>query len=157
PVSPHDQVLLKLHGGVEVRDTIVHPPEPNSVANLKSNPAMIAVPGTSKASEAETSLDLIWEAASEALATADEVSIVGYSCPASDEKAKAMLLDSLGKNANRPTVDVVLGPGKPVDAQRLVALLRSIGLKVRDKGMWAQDYLSSSGVGTGWETLDSRE
>jgi hypothetical protein len=67
-----------------------------------------------------------------------------------------MILDSLHCNAKRPTVDVVLGPGNAAEAQRLVALLGSIGLDVRDARMWAQDYLSSRGVGTGWQTLDRR-
>jgi hypothetical protein len=152
-----EQILLKLHGGVSVRDTILNPTERHSVANLVRNPAMIAVPGTSKASDSETDLDALWDCASEVLSKADEVSIAGYSCPASDEKAKALLLDSLHTNANRPTVDVVLGPGNPIDAQRLIALLRSVGLEVRDAGMWAQDYLSARGVGMGWQTLDCRE
>jgi hypothetical protein len=101
-------------------------------------------------------LDDLWNEASQALAKANDVSIVGYRCPVSDEKAKAMFLDSLLLNANRPTVDVVLGPGSPVDAQRLVALLTAMRLDVRDAGMWGQDYLSAKGAGTGWSTLDCR-
>jgi len=155
PVTPGEQVLLKLHGGVGVRDTIVSPPEPNGIENLLRNPAMISVPGTSKADEAETSLDQLWDAASEALASADKVSIVGYRCPPSDEKAKAMLIDSLHRNPNKPAVDIVLGHANP-DAHRLVALLRSIGLEARDAGLGTEDYLSSQGVGAGWMTLDCR-
>jgi len=70
-----------------------------------------------------------------------------------------MLLDSLQGNANRPNRGwSCSGPGNPIDAQRLIALLRSGGLEVRDAGMWAQDYLSARGVGHGaWQTLDCRE
>jgi hypothetical protein len=57
PITPGTQVLLKLHGGVSVRDTILSPPEPNSIANLDRNPAMLAVPGYSKDSDTETDLD----------------------------------------------------------------------------------------------------
>jgi SIR2-like domain len=150
-------LLLKLHGSVDGRDTIPHPPEPHSIANLMRNVAMLAVPGISKASDAETDFDLLWEYASKALRAAKKVVLVGYRCPPSDEKAKAMLVDSLRANPNRPSVDIVLGPGNPVDAQRIVALLTRVGLRVRDTGMWAEDYLTIAGVGRGWETLDTRE
>jgi len=126
------------------------------VANLAGKPALIAVPGVSKASDTEADLDLIWECASDALATADHASLVGCSCPQSDEKAKAMLLDSLHKNPKKPPLDIVLSPGSPIEARRLASLLSSADLGVRDAGMWAQDYLALHGVGQGWETLDRR-
>lgn len=146
------QTLLKLHGGVAVRDTILYPPEPDSIANLERNPAMLAVPGRSKCDECSTEYDQLWDLASSAIRECEAVSIVGYSCPASDEMAKAMLIDSLASNKNKPIVDVVLGNDSQA-ASRLEALLGSLS-QVRNTRLFAQDYLSLHGAGQGWQTSD---
>jgi hypothetical protein len=143
---------LKLHGSVTFRDTI-HQGERDSIATLQHNPPFIAVPGTNKADEAVTTFEALWECASEALAKADKVTIIGYSCPKTDEMAKAMLIDTLSRNPKRPPIDLVLGP-ESRDAHRLLTLLRRVGLDAHDTEMWAEDYLSASGVGTGWKPLD---
>jgi hypothetical protein len=153
PESPEGtQLLLKLHGGVNVRDTILDPPEPDSIANLKRNPAALAVPGRSKSDECMTQYDRLWELASRVISTCDSVVLVGYSCPPSDEMAKAMLIDSLAKNTGRLPVQIVLGPRSP-DAPRLVAMLNRFSM-ILDTGLFAQDFLSISGAGNGWATSD---
>jgi hypothetical protein len=148
--------LLKLHGGVSIRDTIPDPYEPPTVSNLKRNPAFIAIPGMSKANMAETEFDQLWDEAETALMNASHISIVGYSCPASDEMAKALLLDSLFRNAHKPAVEVVLGPD-PVAAARLAALLGRAGVAVCNVALRAEDYLSASGVGSGWKPREPND
>jgi hypothetical protein len=158
PPSRGDQLLLKLHGGVGVRDTILDPPEEDTIANLTRNIARIAVPGISKSDAHSIHYRELWQLASAALRDADEVSIVGYSCPPSDEIAKAMLIDTLaGHSAERRPVDIVLGPKGSPAAQRLVSLLRHVGVRARDTGLFAEDYLSAHGLGQGWDVLDARE
>jgi hypothetical protein len=152
PIDTDGQLLLKLHGSVTFRDTI-HKGERDSIATLHHNPPFIAVPGSNKADEAVTTFEALWECASESLSKADHVTIIGYSCPKTDEMAKAMLLDTLKRNSRRPPIDVVLGT-ESRDARRLLTLLQSVDLDARDTEMWAEDYLSASGVGTGWEPLD---
>jgi hypothetical protein len=141
--------LLKLHGSVSFRDTIPHPYEPPTISNLRTNPAFIAMPGMSKVDMADNDFDRLWNEAETALENAAQVSVVGYRCPPSDEMAKALLLDSLHRNANKPSVDIVLGPD-PSAARRLVALLGRVGVTVCDVPLWAEDYLSVCGTGTGW-------
>jgi hypothetical protein len=155
----HDQVrtLLKLHGSVDFRDTILADDRRPRFENLGRNQACIAIPGNSKFQESVTEFDGLWDRAEHALKEADAVSIVGYSCPASDEMAKALLLDCLAANEKKPTVDVVLGPGRSVDAQRLQSLLRCTGVEVVDQQVWAQDYLSMIGVGRGWKPSETDE
>lgn len=146
--------LMKLHGGVEVRDTIKFPPVNDSMENLDSNPPEIAVPGISKGSAAESEFDELWEAASEALAKADEIAIIGYSLPPSDQVAKAMLLDSLSSNKKKPVVDIVLGPRGGSVSDRLVSMLRLVGVATRETGVWAEDYLTAMSIQNGWELQD---
>lgn len=153
--NPGHPVLAKLHGSVTFRDTI-HPGERDNIANLHHNPPFLAVPGASKADDSMTEFEEMWDFASGALEQAEQISIVGYSCPKSDEMAKAMLLDTISSNANKPPVDLVLGPRSP-DAQRLGALLQAVGVDARDTSMWAEDYLSVSGAGHGWQPLDKRD
>ena len=155
PPCLEDQLLLKLHGGVNVRDTILDPPEEDAIVNLVRNPARIAVPGNSKCDAHSTAYSELWELASEALREAEEVAIVGYSCPPSDEIAKAMLLDTLGDNMHRP-VDIVVGAEGSPAAQRLISMLRHVGARARDTGLLAEDYLSAHGQGQGWDVLDAR-
>lgn len=152
PIDTDAQLLLKLHGSVTFRDTI-HKGERDSIATLQRNPPFIAVPGSNKSDEAVSTFRELWECASEYLSKADKVTIIGYSCPKTDEMAKAMLLDTLSRNRKRPPIDVVLGP-ESRDARRLLTVLRRVGLDARDTEMWAEDYLSAYGVGTGWEPLD---
>ncbi len=147
-----DQLLLKLHGGVSVRDTILHPPEPDSIANLQRNPAMIAVPGRSKSDSCMTEYDALWELAGQALRNCESLSIVGYSCPPSDEMAKALLIDGLAANRNTPSVDLVLGYDTAA-ATRLAALLDGLA-PVRNTNLFAQDYLSLCGRNQGWQVSD---
>ncbi len=155
PIDTDAQLLLKLHGSVTFRDTI-HTGERDSIATLHHNPPFIAVPGFNKSDEAMTTFEALWECASDFLSTSDHVTIVGYSCPKTDEMAKAMLLDTISRNARRPPIDIVLGP-ESRDARRLLTLLRRVGLDARDTEMWAEDYLSASGVGAGWGPLDMRD
>lgn len=152
PIDTDAQLLLKLHGSVTFRDTI-HEGERDSVATLQRNPPFIAVPGSNKSDEALTTFKELWQCASDHLSKADQVTIIGYSCPKTDEMAKAMLLDTLSRNPKRPPIDVVLGPESP-GARRLLTLLRRVGLDARDTEMWAEDYLSACGVGRGWRPLD---
>ncbi len=146
--------LMKLHGGVEVRDTIKSPPVKDSIKNLDSNPPFIAVPGISKGDASESRFADLWESAAEALAVADEIALIGYGLPPSDQIAKAMLLDSLARNRNKPVVDVVLGPGRSPQSERLVSMLTLAGVKCRDTGVWAEDYLAAVSSGHGWGLVD---
>lgn len=146
--------LMKLHGGVEIRDTIKHPPVKDSIHNLDSNPPLIAVPGSSKNDASEYDFNQLWESASEALATATEVALIGYGLPPSDQIAKAMLLDSLANNKSRPSVDIVLGPGESPHSTRLVSMLALAGVSTRDTGVSAEDYLTAVSVDRGWDMCD---
>jgi len=145
-------VLVKLHGSVTFRDTI-HPGEEDSIATLHHNPPFLAVPGLSKSNDSVTDFEDMWEFASAALAKAESVAIIGYSCPKSDEMAKAMLLDTLASNWNEPLVDIALGPNSS-DAERLVTLLAATKISARNSSLWAQDYLTAFGVGAGWRPND---
>lgn len=146
--------LMKLHGGVEIRDTIKRPPVKDSIHNLDSNPPLISVPGSSKTDASENEFSELWESASEALATANEVALIGYGLPPSDQIAKAMLLDSLARNKSNPAVDIVLGPGGTPHGTRLVSMLALAGVSTRDTGVWAEDYLTAVSVDRGWDMCD---
>lgn len=152
PDRRDEAVLVKLHGSVTFRDTI-HRGEEDSIATLHHNPPFLAVPGTSKSEDSVSSFEEMWEFAAEALSHAESVAIIGYSCPKSDEMSKAMLLDTLASNRNKPLVDIVLGPSSS-DAQRLVTLFTSAGISARDSSLWAEDYLTTRGVGGGWRPND---
>lgn len=149
-VAPGRPLLLKLHGSVDFRDTIPQPYEPPSLANLVTNPAFIGVPGQGKVDHADYDFPKLWKHAEAALQAADEVVVVGYRCPETDEMSKALILDGLAKNAKKPAVDVVLGPGGSHDALRMTSLLGRAGVEVRNTSLWAQDYLSAVGIGHGW-------
>ena len=149
-VEPKRPLLLKLHGGVDFRDTIPHPYEPPRISNLVGNPAFVGVPGQGKVDHADYDFDKLWDLADEALKRAKRVAVVGYRCPETDEMSKAWLLDGLTDNASKPAVEVVLGPNGSEDARRLTSLLGRAGVEVRDTCLWAQDYLSAEGIGHGW-------
>jgi len=151
--APGETLLLKLHGSVTFRDTIAGGAYGRGLTDLDTNAAFIAIPGLSKKDMTATDFDWLWERAEEALKEAESVAIVGYGCPATDEQAKAWVLDSLAANPHRPTVNVVLGPDSAA-ARRLVALLGQSGVQVNDMQMWAEDYLSAVGVGKGWTPKD---
>ena len=144
--------LLKLHGSVTFRDTILHPPEPDTVANLDRNPAYIATPGRGKRDNCLTSYLELWRKASDAIARCDCMCVIGYRCPPTDEMAKAMLIDSLARHDAKPTVELVLGDDHQA-AARLAALLRGLA-RVRNTRLFAQDYLSLVGAGTSWQNTD---
>jgi hypothetical protein len=144
--------LLKLHGSVTFRDTILHPREPDTVANLDRNPAFIATPGRGKRDDCLASYLELWQAASKAIASCDSLSVLGYRCPPTDEMAKAMLVDSLARRNSKPNIDLVLGDDRQATA-RLAALLRGHA-RVRNTRLFAQDYLSVFGAGTSWQNTD---
>jgi hypothetical protein len=152
-LKPSDKVaLLKLHGSVTFRDTVLYPPEPDTVANLDRNPAYIATPGRMKRDDCLTDFDGLWELAEDAIKQCSAVCIIGYSCPPTDEMPKALLIDSLLNNPNRPIVELVLGDDN-ASAARLEALLKRFSVVINTR-LFAQDYLSISGAGTGWRNSD---
>lgn len=144
--------LLKLHGSVTFRDTILSPSEPNTISNLDRNPAFIAIPGRAKRDDCATEYDELWELAHGAIVECDSMAIIGFRCPPSDEMAKALLIDSLAKNERKPAIDLVLGQDER-SASRLQSLLTAFST-IRNTALFAQDYLSLCGVGNGWQNTD---
>ncbi len=83
--------------------------------------------GVQMADEAREFWNAHWENASNALSEASEVTIIGYSLPATDERARRDILDGTNKAA---PVNVCCGP----DTERLRRELAGAGLNVASDG-----------------------
>jgi hypothetical protein len=138
--------LIKLHGSVDWyfgAGGIEH----KSDAYKQDLDIAIGMPGRgkSKLTEDPTFRDL-WAVASQEITNADIVSLIGYSMPATDNKARAMIVNSLAVNRNlNRRVNLVLGPDSgTVRANRIVSIMQPVigdTLAVYDLPMFAQDYI----------------
>ena len=137
-VNPSDDLppLLKLHGSTDwivrkasglVEDLLKVPIVrkihwPDLIARGES--VLLGSPGLSKKKLSQGLFKPIWDEAERLLREAEEISIVGYSMPATDNLAKNLILDSIAKNSRLKRVNIVLGPSSDsVVARRLEDIL----------------------------------
>ena len=85
---------------------------------------LIAAPGSSKISVADTELSFLWNAAMEAIRQATTVNLIGYRFPESDNLPKVRLLAALGEAPSLSRVNLILGRNS-ADMQPVSALLRA--------------------------------
>lgn len=105
--------LHKMHGSLdwysdEAEDEITRVSRKTSTADVP----IIGVPGATKYSLSQTPLfQRIWASAGEALQNAEEVYVVGYSMPESDQFAVRFICDALRENGPMDLdIELVLGP-----------------------------------------------
>lgn len=149
--------LLKLHGSADwyrERDRII----PLSVAHpgatdLAADPAQleqvfIAAPGRSKTSDTKL-LEPVWQQARRAIVEADELCIVGYGFPKSDNLAKHVILDAVRAAAQLRSLLIVLGTPSP-NLQRVESMIgmavASHDINVETCHQWAEDFLIATSL-----------
>lgn len=112
--------LLKLHGSSDwyfvgdvsnktIGDIVVGRCDWREYFRQEMN-IMIGTPGLAKPTMSAGVFRPLWEKAEMAIQQADIVSLVGYSIPATDNLAKALIEDNLAAATNLKAVNVVLGP-----------------------------------------------
>ena len=143
--------LLKLHGSINWRpklgyaspvaiDNITHHHEwagvslsyPQVAGHLEPEPVMVP-PVLSKSSLVEQpALRLVWSQAFAALATAHEVTFIGYSFPTTDMAARTLFTEAL-KDLPRDDVNVVNLSREDSEAETTRARYRSVLGDIRDE------------------------
>jgi hypothetical protein len=146
--------FFKLHGSVDtylVNGAFVK--KENAFLD-GSLPLSICTPGLMKSNVAEEPGDFrtCWTIAKQSIAKCSVLSIVGYSMPFSDNKARMMILDAIADNKELRKVNLVLGPASQTTAAGRIETMvraafrssmtpRSGERVVNDLKLYAQDYL----------------
>lgn len=119
-------------------------------------PRAIGVPGLGKAKmHFEEPFKTLWSEAFEAIKSASRVAIIGYSMPATDNRARMMIVDALGQGRLlKQNISVVLGDDRQ-KIDRILAILNPVvgdGVYagsfspptrvVFDAKMYAQDFIA---------------
>lgn len=143
-----DVLLLKLHGSVSFRDTVKEG-ETDSIRNVDSNPPFLATPGQSKADMVETEFMSLWDLAFDSIVRANFINIVGYSCPSSDEMAKAFLIEAVRSADDVKRIRIALGHDR-MAAERLCGLLDHAPCKPDNTGLFATDFIAKTSRKQDW-------
>jgi hypothetical protein len=148
--------VLKMHGsvnwGVDRRNNILIDPANTAVAVMdQDKKPIIGFPGPTKQSTCGGLLSGIWAAARDRILDANDIVIIGYSFPATDNYARTQLLDWLGSNSKKAAISVVLGPDS-VDAVRVQTLLKRYAgaATLQFPKLSGQEYLT---VFRGWNRM----
>jgi hypothetical protein len=113
-------LVLKLHGSV---NWYSQKDKPNNIFMSEGNnsPCIrdpqfvpeIGVPGPSKMDVCEGKFSYLWDLAGKAIESANEIILIGYSFPDTDNYARARMLSHLNANARKGSIVLVLGPNSP--------------------------------------------